>query len=164
MVRRLVFLVISVALVFAFGACKKKEQAPAPQGMPPGQGVPQVVMQGEPQISVPDNVKGKWSSIVLIVQDKASNKTQEVKVSVGAEAALPNTPLKVKVIDFLPDFKMQENKITSISNEPNNPAARVQIAEAGKAPWDGWLFSTMPQVHAFSHEKYGVILKEGIKK
>lgn len=164
MVKRLVFLAISIALVLSFGACKKKEQAPPTQGMHPGQGAPQVVMQGEPQIVIPDNIKGKWSSVVLIVTDKTTNKSQEVKVGIGSETALPNTPLKVKVVDYLPDFKMQENKITSVSNEPNNPAAKVQIAQAGKEPWDGWLFSNMPQVHAFAHEKYGVILKEGVKK
>jgi len=65
---------------------------------------------------------------------------------------------------------MEGFSLTSVSNNPNNPALAVKIFENDKkifpAPgkeW-GWLFEKVPTIHPFEHEKYGIILKEGIKK
>jgi hypothetical protein len=167
MVKRLALLGLALLMVFTF-ACKKKEEAP-PQGLPPGtQQVPGgggvVVPPGETSVTVPSEVQKSWSAVVLTVQDKTTGKAQDVTIDIGGEKAVPGTPLKIKVIDFLPDFRMEGSKITSVSNEPNMPAARVQVMENGKEVFNSFLFSKMPQVHPMQHEKYAVTLKEGIKK
>ena len=59
---------------------------------------------------------------------------------------------------------MMGSIITSGSNEPVNPAVRVEIFEKGQSILKGWLFSKMPDIHPFESDKYGLVLKEGVKK
>jgi hypothetical protein len=175
---------MGLALVVSFGtgACKKKEQQPtpqAPQQMVPG-GPIQPGQPGQPgqmppghspsgpkaelKIVVPDAVKGKWAAVRITVEDKAAKKSQEYSVNLGGELAIPNSNLKVAVGEFLPDFKMAEGAITSGSNDLNNPAVRITVSEGGKEIHKGWLYSKFPTIHPFEHPKYGLALKEGVKK
>lgn len=159
MLRRFAVLAMALALLLPFAACKKKE--PAKEAEPAaGIFVPPV----EPQVVMPENVKGKWSAVRIVVEDKASGKTQEVAINVGADYNIPNSNLKVSVVEFLPDFRMEGTVITSASNDPNNPAARVKIYEADKEVFKGWLYAKFPAIHPFQHDKFGLTLKEGTKK
>lgn len=167
----IVVAVVSLAM-FGFG-CKKKEQQPVPQAPGQMQGMPGQ-MPGQPPhgnmgpktekaIVIPDDVKGKWKKVVLIFEDKTTKKTSELTVKVGSEAEISGTGLKVAVGDFLPEFIMSESKITSASNEPKNPAVRVEVFENQKSIFKGWLYSKYPTVHPFEHGRYNIILKEGLK-
>ncbi|MCG2813612.1 MAG: hypothetical protein L6245_02930, partial [Thermodesulfovibrionales bacterium] len=76
---------LSLALVY-FGGCKKKEQQPVPkapampQGMgvlPQGQAAPQghqMMSGGKLEVVVPKIIKGKWSSVKLLVEEKDTKK------------------------------------------------------------------------------------------
>ncbi len=174
------------------GGCKKAEEHPAtnmppqmpaapmgqmPQQMPPvpmGQMPQQAPMpphgdaagmapKVERTIVVPDAVKGKWSKVVLNIVDKGSNKSQEFTVKLNSEFKIPNTDLKIKVGDFLPDFIMSADSITSSSNQANNPAVHVEVFEGGKSLFKGWLYTKYPTMHPFEHPKYAITLKEGVK-
>jgi hypothetical protein len=188
------FLAMSMGVLLTFslgiGGCKKKEQQPVPQApqmtpggqmppgamppgapmppggqMPPGQGGPGMnVPKGELSIAVPDSVKGKWSAVKLVVEDKATKKKQEFTVNLNSELKIPNSNLKIAVGDFLPEFRMDAQTITSASNEPKNPAVRVKVFEGDKVIFKGWLYSKFPTIHPFEHPKYGLALKEGVKK
>jgi len=70
----------------------------------------------------------------------------------------------VKVLNFLPDFNMTDKEFTSVSNKPNQPAARVLITENGMEIWSNWLFSLQPGMHPFAHEKIGIKLVGGVSK
>ncbi len=161
--KRFLIAVLSVILVISFTACKKKEEKPVPQAQT-GQGAGVMMPPGETKVVVPENVKGKWEGVKLLFEDRSSKKTTEITVKLHSEYSIPNTPLKLKVEDFLPDFKMDGLTITSSSNEPNNPAVRVIVYENGKEIFKGWLYSKFPTIHPFQHEKYGLTLKEGVKK
>jgi hypothetical protein len=190
MKKKVLVVVCALSLLFAVGACKKKqEQVPPPpvagtQQLPPGHpgvgpgapgtpgGAPGgfVMPKGETVLSVPEAVKGKWKAVVLAVEDKATKKSSEYTVNLHSDFKIPNTDLKIEVGDFLPEFRMNGLQITSASNEPNNPAVGVKVFEGGKlifpAPgkkW-GWLYAKFPTMHPFQHAKYGISLKEGIKK
>jgi hypothetical protein len=175
----LLALIVAFALVVSLGACKKKEEAPitqvppgqAPQGMPPG-GSPHgvVSLPGETQVVVPDDVKATWGAVKLSIEDKAAKKTEEVTVNVGGEYTIPGSDLKIIVGEYLPHFQMQGAVITSASNEPEMPGVAIRVMEGGTQifpqpgkEW-GWLFSKMPAIHPFQHEKYGISLIEGVKK
>ena len=180
------------ALLLGAGACKKKEEHPVPQtnvpgqqmpagepGMPPGMpGAPgqpghNIVMpKGKTSVVVPDSVKGKWKAVVLEVEDKATKKVSDYVVNLHSNLTVPNSNLKIEVGDFLPDFRMNGLEMTSISNEPNNPAVGVKIFEGSKevfpAPgkkW-GWLYGRpeFRSMHPFEHPKYHVTLKNAVKK
>lgn len=162
-------LAVGFAVTMVATGCKKKEekpvpQAPAPAMEAPGAPAPDVMVPKETTLVVPETVKGKWSKVKLVVQDKVAKKTNEYLVNIGSEFSIPDTKLKIVVAEFLPDFRMDGATITSASNEPNNPAVKVEIFENGKSIFKGWLYAKFPAIHPFEHEKYGIVLKEGVKK
>ena len=148
-----------------------------PGQMPPAQMPPLGVQQpggmmprGKAHVVVPNSVKGKWSGAKIIVEDKLTKTKHEYTVKLESDFEIPNTDLSIHVGDFLPDFRMDGLNLTSASNEPINPALAIRVFEKGKqifpAPgkeW-GWLFERVPSVHPFEHQKYSIILKEGVKK
>jgi hypothetical protein len=167
--RMIGFLCVITALV----ACQKKEEeAPPPLPPPPPAEQSQVMPGGAPAdipkiegggvTVVPEHVKGKWKAVVLVVEDKGQKQTKEYTVNLGKELSIPNSPLVVNVIEFLPDLTIAESTFTSVSNEPNNPAVHVTIREGDKEIFKGWLFSLFPTIHPFQHAQYGVTLKEGV--
>jgi hypothetical protein len=179
---RLLFaLMVALALVVSLGACKKKEEQPITQVPPPGQAptaqMPQagpphgvVAPPGETQVVVPEEVKGTWDAVKLSIEDKTTGKAEDVTVKVGGEYTIPGSDVKIIVGEFLPHFQMQGAVITSASNNPEMPGVAIRVMEAGKQifpqpgkEW-GWLFSKMPAIHPFQHEKYGISLIEGVKK
>jgi hypothetical protein len=171
--KRTLSILSAVLLILSIGACKKKEEKPVPMA-PAAPGIQQPGMQPPPpghpvtktetKVVVPESVKGKWSAVKIVLEDKTSKKTQEFTVTLNSEFKVPNTNLKLVVGDFLPDFRMDAGTITSASNELNNPAVSVKVFEGDKEIFKGWLYSKFPTIHPFEHPKYGLTLKEGIKK
>ena len=150
-------------------ACKKKEQPPSPQmpgqGMPGQPGaMPQMGGGPEKKIVVPDAVKGSWKAVKIEVEYKDKKSKKQFTVPVNSEFKIPESDLVIKTGDFLPHFTMAADSITSSSNNPENPAARIAVLQDQKEIFHGWLFAKFPAVHPFQHEKYGVTLVEGIKK
>jgi hypothetical protein len=178
----------------AYACRKKEEQPPVPQVqspmppgpiippgqmpsgemppgmMPPGQMQPGMMQKAQAMVVLPDNVKGKWSAAKIIIEDKSSKTRQEYSVKLNSDFSVPDSSLKIQVGEFLPDFRMDGANLTSGSNEPKNPALGIKVFDNDKqifpAPgkqW-GWLFAKVPSIHAFEHPKYGIVLKEGVKK
>jgi hypothetical protein len=178
MKKKILVAVCSLSLLLAAGACKNKQEQPMspmspkdttgqqlPAGHPPAGEQPNALMpKGETTISVPDSVKGKWKAVVLVVEDKATKKSKEYTVDLHSDLKIPDSNLKVEVGDFLPDLKLEGLKITSMSNELINPAVRVKVFEDGKEIFKGWLYQKYPTMHPFTHQKYGLVLKNGVKK
>ncbi|MEW6418720.1 MAG: hypothetical protein AB1480_11450 [Nitrospirota bacterium] len=194
MKRKLLAVTLCLVLTVSVGACKKKEAQPpipqtpgtaAPGQMPQGpmmqgplspggqQQVPgpgMMMPKGQSQINIPDSVRGKWSAAKIILEDRIAKTKQEYTVKLNSDFSIPNSNLKITVGEFLPDFKMEGFTLTSVSNQPNNPALAIRVFEGGKqifpAPgrkW-GWLFAKVPTIHPFEHPKYGIVLKEGIRR
>jgi hypothetical protein len=170
MLKKMVAMVVVLVLTVSFGACKKKEEKPQ---MPPGHpgmegGMPPAGMQNAPkvdrQVIVPKEVAAKWTAVKLNIEDKAGKSTKEYTVAVGSELAVPNANMKIKVLAFLPDFKMGDKDITSVSDKPNNPAAQIAVIEPGKEEWKGFIYSLHPGIHPFQHEKISITLVGGVSK
>ena len=140
-------------------------QPPAGMQSPPGMQSPHgdAMPKTTKTVMVPDAVKGSWSKVTLVFEDKSGKKKTEYTVKVGSSLEIPGTGLKVQVGEFLPDFQMTDTTITSKSNEPNNPAVRVEVFEKGKAIYKNWLYAKFPEIHKFEHERYSLMLKGGVK-
>ena len=110
----------------------------------------------------PENVKGKWKGVVLELTDKKSGISKEIIVPLKKEIILEGTNLVVLVEYFFPNFTMDQSSISSASNSSINPAARLKIKEGESTIMDHWIFSKMPQVHSFKHEKWNLKLLKGI--
>jgi len=165
------FMLIS-SLVFSFAGCKKKEEKPAlPPGHPPmeggmppaGAGMPDVP-KVDRKVVIPKEVKAKWSGVKLHIEDKTAKTSKDYTVAVGSDVSIPNTKIKVKVLAFLPDFRMGEKDITSASEKPNNPAAQIVVQEQGKEEWKGFIYSMHPGIHPFQHERISITLQGGVAK
>ena len=172
-----VTLLVAVLMMVALAGtgCKKKQPPPPPMppqgapgqpgmpgmpGMPPGEGAPQV----EKKIVVPDSVKGTWKAVKVEVEFKEKKSKKTFTVPLDSEFKVPDTDITLKVANFLPHFSMAADQITSSSNNPENPAAQLEVFQGGKEIFHGWMFSKYPSVHPFTHDKYGVALLEGVKK
>ena len=174
MLKKIVAVLIVLVLAVAFGACKKKEEKPMmpsggqpgmvggmpPAGMPSTQNMPKV----ERKVVASKEVTTKWKAVKLAVENKATKTTKEYTVNVGSEMTIPNTKMTVKVLNFLPDFKMSDKEIYSASDKPNQPAAQVVVIENGKEIWTNWLFAMQPGIHPFQHENIGIVLLGGVSK
>jgi hypothetical protein len=190
MLKRSIAIVSVFVLVLSLGACKKKEETPAlppghpgveggmppagmppagmpPAGMPPA-GMPQPGAPNMPkverQVVVSKEVKAKWKAVKLAIEDKATKKTKDYTVNIGSELTIPGTKMVVKVLNFLPDFKMSDKEFTSLTDKPNMPAAQIVVTEKGKEIWSNWLFSLQPTIHPFVHEKIGITLVGGVSR
>jgi len=191
--KQIVLTLAALCMVVSF-ACQKKEEQPVPKAaptqspmmaqpsqlnqpmqpqaqeeMPPHgqQAMPPhgpMVSKEQRKIEVPADVKKSWGKVKLVFMDKAAKKSTEYVVDLGSELSIPGTDLKVAVSEFLPDFKIIGTTITSGSNEPVNPGVHIEVFEKGKSIFKGWLYSKFPDMHPFEHNKYGLNLKEGIRK
>jgi len=171
--KKVLAVILVSGLMLTFGACKKKEEKPQlPPGHPSmeGGGMPPAMpnMPETPKkdrkVIVPKDVAVKWKAVKLAIENKPAKTTKEYTVEVGSDLAVPNTKITIKVLAFLPDFKMGETDITSASDKPNNPAVQVAITEPGKEEWKGWLYKMHPSIHPFPHESIGVTLVDGVSK
>jgi hypothetical protein len=147
------FIFVLMVLLLAVGCQKKEEQKTGAEVAPSHQGAKKVSI-----IVEPDSVKGKWKAVKIAITDKTTNREAVYTVGIGTQLSIPDTNLAVVVESFLPDFTMNGALMTSQSNEPKNPAARVRIIEGGKEIFKGWLFSLYPTTHAVQHPRYGFTL------
>ncbi len=173
--KKTLLMILALALLFSFGACQKKEEKIEAKSQTPSGPILDVSIpersgtKTEFSIVVPQEVKDSWTSAVFIIEDKQEGKQDEITVKIGDEFDIAGSSLVVKIGSFLPNFKMSAGTITSISNSPDNPAIGIEIYENGikifppSGKW-GWLYAKFPTIHSFEHSRYGLALKEGIKK
>jgi ABC-type Fe3+-hydroxamate transport system substrate-binding protein len=121
-----------------------------------------IAAQPERMVTIPDEVKQKYKSLIISVTDKKANKDIETEVLIGQKAEASGTALEIEVEYYLPDFTMDGNIMTSKSAKENNPAAKVKIYKGGNEVFDGWLFKNFPDMHPYVDEEYAVSLKGSV--
>jgi hypothetical protein len=114
------------------------------------------------EITVAPEIAASWSGVRVQVVEFETDDAQVFDISLGDTVELSDSGLTLTAVAFVPDFVMDEGGITSRSADPNNPAVRVVISENGAVDYEGWLFAEMPGIHPYPHERYRVLLIEGI--
>lgn len=114
------------------------------------------------EITLDESIRAAWTGIRVRVVERDTGAGSTFDVDLGADLRLGDSGLVLTAHDFVPDFVMDDNGITSRSADPANPAARVTLSEAGREPYTGWLFAAMPEIHPFPHERYRVVLVQGL--
>jgi len=171
--------VTTLALMLGCSGQEPREEAPAevsqevadahttmsddevPSGMP-AHGAMGRSMEMNTDMTLDESIRAMWSGVRVRVEDVEAGTSEIFEAALGDEVALGASGLRLTALDFVPDFVMGEDGITSRSAEPANPAARVLIAEEGQEPYTGWLFAAMPEIHPYPHERYRVLLIEGL--
>jgi hypothetical protein len=156
-------------MLTACGASSETEQAEV-QSMPEddvhaaAMGNPMGGMMGglNTEISLDPEIATAWSGIRVHVVDSNSDQAEIFEIALGETVVLGDSGLTLTTDIFIPDFVMDETGITSRSAETHNPAARVVISEEGMADYQGWLFAAMPEIHPYPHNRYQVLLVEGV--
>ena len=146
----LILLVLGV-ISLSLGGCDKQEeiQEPSPQVLPE---------KKQTRVIVPQEIEGRWKAVKIAVQDKENNQQSVYTVDIGNHFAVGDSELVLKVETFLPYFQMDGMTLTSVSNDPRNPAAQIIISDNGQEVFRGWLFSKYPNTHAFQHPRYSFSL------
>ena len=113
-------------------------------------------------IRLEPEIANAWVGIKVHLIKIETGEGQMIDVALGETVALGDSGLTLSAGTFVPDFVMDEGGITSRSAETHNPAVRVVISEEGIADYEGWLFAAMPEIHPYPHDRFQVLLVEGI--
>jgi cytochrome c biogenesis protein len=65
----------------------------------------------------------------------------------GEQVALGDTGARVALGDFVPDYVLEGMRLSTRSNEPNNPAVRLELYESGGKTTSIWFFPKAPQMN-----------------
>jgi hypothetical protein len=152
------FALVLPFLLAGLGGCQKQDQQPPPKAVSPG---PHNAKKPSTVI-VPPAVAGKWKAVRIAVVDKTTVTQKVYTIPIGGKQAIPSSAMTIKVESYLPAFIMEGSVLTSASNEPTNPAVKVEMTEKGTVLFTGWLFSKFPSTHAFMHPRYGFSLVDAI--
>ncbi len=163
---------VALTLALIVAGCGAGTDSTGPEAQPVPDGDAHGMSTGSPmgsmmsdfntEIKIEAGIAETWMGIKVQVVDSESGEAQIFDVSLGESVILGDSGLTLSADSFVPDFAMDESGITSRSAETHNPAARVVISEAGMADYQGWLFAAMPEIHPFPHDRYQVLLVEGI--
>ncbi len=78
--------------------------------------------------------------------------SKKVMLRLGEKAVLEEENIEISVLNFVPDFILNErNQVTTRSLEPNNPAAFLEGWQDGEKIFSGWIFAKFPdfaQMHS----------------
>jgi cytochrome c biogenesis protein len=66
----------------------------------------------------------------------------------GQPLTLDEQGTVVELADFIPDFVMEGDQVSSRSDEPRNPAIHLRVTRAGGQPASVWLFPNAPQMNS----------------
>ena len=80
-------------------------------------------------------------------QEGSVAKRQTLTLSPGVPTPLGDQGATVVLADFLPDYVLQGNQISSRSDEPRNPAIRLQVNRPGSQPTNAWVLAKMPEAN-----------------
>ena len=114
--------------------------------------------KAELSVKVSDKIKARWKDVELEVTDASSSKKEAVKVRVGGGIKIGDTGYSFKVEAFIPDYVMYQDSIGSKTEEPNNPAALVELFEGDKSVARGWVFKNFPAFNSYKHGRFTVAL------
>lgn len=130
-------------------------RAPQPAIAPPGVDHAAVGMRSK--LDIPAEVTAKWKSVELTVVS-ASGKKKSARLTIGDSVAVPDTNLTVRAVAFVPSFDASDGRVTSRSNELDNPAVLVKLTQRDQVVAEGWIFQKFPQFNTFLTDKIQVSL------
>ena len=119
----------------------------------------------ESRVKIPAFVEGKWSGVIIAVRNKITGQSDEYAVNLKSNFHLPDSDIKIWIEHLLPDFMIDvDNRLTSASNQPNNPAVYMEVFEGSNVIYRGWQYAKFPMIKPIEHPKYEIYLNSGIPR
>jgi len=109
------------------------------------------------RLNIPADVKAKWKTVELSVAGKDIT-VRKLQIAVGGETGIDKSGLTVRVVAYVPAFQSDAGAVTSASNNPDNPAVLIQVADKGQVLSEGWVFQKLPDFNTYSSDKLQVQL------
>ncbi len=159
-------MVLATMSAFLVVGCQKNKPADsgaagsnAPSEMNTG-AAPDAPPEPDPVAAVP-NPSAKWKAVNIAFVNKKSGKESIFALDIaGASVDVAEYKLKIKCLEFLPDFVMDGAQKISRSYDLQNPAIKVLIEKEGEsAPLESWLFAKYPTMHAPEIEGADIMAK-----
>ena len=75
------------------------------------------------------------------------------------KVAVPNSPYSVKIVDYVADFRMENNHVFSASAQPRNPAVEVAVFKGDSLLYRQWSFLYFPDLHKIKDAPLNVALR-----
>jgi len=113
------------------------------------------------KLNIPAAVKEKWRAVKLGINAEGGKETA-VRMPIGGAIRVEGTALKLHVVAFVPAFTSNARMITSVSNNPDNPAVLLRLQEGKKTLSEGWVFQNLTEFNTFSHGQVKVRLSTGL--
>ncbi len=79
-------------------------------------------------------------------QDGIQHPAQRISLQPGKPAHLDDSGATVDLTEFVPDFVLDGNQISSRSDEPRNPAIQLSVTLPGRKQTEVWIFPKAPQM------------------
>ena len=79
-------------------------------------------------------------------QDGSQHPAQRISLQPGKPARLDASGATVELTEFVPDFVLDGNQISSRSDEPRNPAIQLSVTSPGGKQAEVWIFPKAPQM------------------
>ena len=79
-------------------------------------------------------------------QDNGETKHQTLTLAPGVPVALGNDGAAVQLADFIPDYVLDGNQISTRSNEPKNPAIHLQVGRPMAGVTNAWILAKSPNL------------------
>ena len=80
-------------------------------------------------------------------QESGVEKHQTLTLSPGTPAPLGKQGAAVALVDFIPDYVLSGNSITSRSDDPRNPAIHLQVGRPISGVTNAWVLAKSPELH-----------------
>jgi len=78
--------------------------------------------------------------------DGSQHPAQRISLQPGRPARLGDSGATVELTEFVPDFVLEGNQISSRSDEPRNPAIELSVTSPGGKQAEVWIFPKAPQM------------------
>lgn len=87
----------------------------------------------------------KEARVGLFLRRDPKHSPPAVTLRLGEEAEVPGTPYSLRILQFMPDFSMNDKQeIVSRSALPQNPAIQVLVSKDGRPVKAPWIFENDP--------------------
>jgi len=115
-------------------------------------------VSNEEKVIIPESVEGKWKSVKIALHDQQEGTENIYRVDIGGSFQISGSNLRVTIENFIPAFSVNNERTTSVSNKPTNPAVLIIVRDGEQEIHRGWVFALYPERHKFENPRYKFVL------